>query len=97
MTFTGQKQDVPARGEPECHTFAFVTTGATIEIATQLKVITGWSFGLQGTPATGEILSLDETLSDFGQVLVPSDGNVTIRRAATTTSALKGCVNLWGY
>ncbi|HVT79582.1 MAG TPA: hypothetical protein VHM90_02905 [Phycisphaerae bacterium] len=81
----------------EVHMVAFVTTGATVEVATKFKVITGFAFGHQGSPGTTEILSLDETCTDYGQINVPAGGFVTVRRAATTTSGLVFSLILFGY
>jgi hypothetical protein len=96
MAFTAQTLDTPTR-PPEVHFVPFVTTGATVEVATQLKVITGFGFGHVGSPTVDEVLSIDETVSDFGQIVVPDGGFITVKRAATTTSGLVVSLILFGY
>ena len=100
VTASGTGQTSEALGasgpRPEGHVAAFATTGATVSVKTNLKYITGWSFGHAGSPGVDEILSIDETITNFGQIAVVN-GAVSVKRAATTTSGLIVSLTLWGY
>ena len=87
MAFTGQTNHGRTR-EFEPHIVAFDGTDETVEVKTELKVITGVVFGHLSAHAANDALRLDETVSDFGQVNTPSGGKVTVRRPANGTSGL---------
>jgi hypothetical protein len=95
--FTTQTNEMKsiAGGECERHLVAFNANDATVEVVTNLKAIDGFAFGHCGTPGATELLSIDETVQDYGQIAV-SGGSVTVRRAATTTSGLIVSLILFG-
>jgi hypothetical protein len=75
---------------------AFATTGTTVELPCNLSRIVSYSLTPVGTPATGEVLSINETVSDSGQITVAA-GAVTVTRAAGTTSGLIVSYRIVGY
>ena len=96
MAFTGQTlHDRELDAEP--HIVAFDAAEDDVEVATNLRVIKGFAFGHIGTPGATELLSINETVSDDGVINVDADGNITVHRAAHTTSGLKVSLVLWGY
>ncbi len=98
-TGTGQTlAEGPEMRKPEGHLFAFATSDTTVEILTRLKRIQSYAFGYAGSPAATEApLSIDETVSDFGEIIVPDGGAITVKRPAGTTSGLKCSLVLFGY
>jgi hypothetical protein len=75
---------------------AFSGTDTTVSLPCRLSKITGFSLVPVGTPGADEVLSINATISDGGEI-APTSGALTVTRAAGTTSALKVAYRLIGY
>lgn len=83
--------------------YAFTTTGATKSVEIPLTHVEGFSFGLIGTPASDEILSIDNTVTGTAgedAAIVGTNGRsttlVVTRTGASKTSGLKFSLTVWG-
>ena len=91
LTIAHKRRTKLAHGEMYHGYGAFTTTAQTVELAVPFKRIESVICMPIGQPATGEVLSCDETMAR------PTGGTITIRRAATTTSGLKFAFIVIGY
>jgi hypothetical protein len=68
----------------------FVTTSVNYELAVgTLKRIKNINLTPVATPNANDVLGVSETMLSDGTLVVPSNGNITIKRVAAGTSALK--------
>lgn len=77
----------------------FTTTGATKTVpAKGLRRLVACHATAVGTPASDEVLSINETVGADGRIDVPADGEITITRTgAVKTSGLAFSYTLIGY
>ena len=96
LTIAHKRRTKLAHGEMYHGYGAFTTTAQTVELAVPFKRIESVICMPIGQPATGEVLSCDETIVSDNMAR-PTGGTITIRRAATTTSGLKFAFIVIGY
>lgn len=67
---------------------AFTTTGTTVTVPIPFDRVYAYSLSPIGSPATGEVLSISTTANSDGTINRDTDGTITVKRAAGTTSGL---------
>ena len=77
-------------------TGAFSGSDQSVEVILPFQTVTWFVLTPIGQPATGEVLSMDET-ENGGRIVLAAGNSATIRRAATTTSGLKFALLAFGY
>jgi hypothetical protein len=75
--------------------YAFVTTSATLEVTLPFTNLESHAFGIVGTPAADEVLSIDETVvgtPGSDAVIRGSNGSMVVTVTRTGASKTSGLV-----
>lgn len=99
ITVNSRQEVKTLKGMEEKYGLAFSTTDASGTITLGgMKVIESASFGIVGTPAADEVLSLNEaTHMSQGKIIVSAGVIVITRTGASKTSGLQFFLRIEGY